>query len=90
MLAKIKEQLSYDWNKKIYLILSDDGNMDKDMKETVLRAVDCTNTEAERYNRRVRICNGIALLFVLAYIIMKDTSLYTNSACSSQLLTIFI
>ena len=23
MLAKIKEQLSYDWNKKIYLILSD-------------------------------------------------------------------
>ena len=45
----------------------------------VLRAADYTNTEAERCNRRVRICNGIALLFVLAYIIMKDTSLYNNS-----------
>ena len=32
-----------------------------------------------RYNKRVRICNGIALLFVLAYIIIKDTSLYNNS-----------
>ena len=42
-------------------------NMDKEMKETVLRAADYTNTEAEHYNRRVRICNGIALLFVLAY-----------------------
>lgn len=45
----------------------------------VLRAADYTNTEAERYNKRVRICNGIALLFVLAYIIIKDTSLYNNS-----------
>lgn len=40
------------------------GNMDKEMKETVLRAADYTNTEAEHYNRRVRICNGIALLLV--------------------------
>ena len=45
----------------------------------VLRAADYTNTEAERCNRRVRICNGIALLLVLAYIIMKDTSLYNDS-----------
>ncbi len=54
-------------------------NMDKEMKETVLRAVDYTNTEAERYNKRVCICNGIALLLVLAYIFIKDTSLYDNS-----------
>ena len=54
------------------------GNMDKELKETVLRAADYTNTEAERYNKRVRICNGIALLLVLAYIIIKDTSLYDN------------
>ena len=52
--------------------------MDKEMKETVLQAADYTNAEAERCNRRVRICNGIALLFVLAYIILKDTSLYKN------------
>ena len=54
-------------------------NMDKEMKETVLQAVDYTNTEAERCNRRVRICNGIAMLLILAYNIMKDTSLYENS-----------
>ena len=54
-------------------------NMDKEMKETVLQAVDYTNTEAEKYNRRVRICNGIAMLLILAYNIIKDTSLYENS-----------
>ena len=54
-------------------------NMEKEMKETVLRAVDYTNTEAERCNKRVRICNGIAMLLVLAYTIIKDTSLYDNS-----------
>ena len=54
------------------------GNMDKEMKETVLQAADYTNTEAERYNKRVRICNGIALFLVLAYTIIKDTSLYDN------------
>ena len=47
---------------------------DKEMKETVLWA-----TEAERYNKRVRICNGIAMLLVLAYNIIKETSLYSNS-----------
>ena len=51
-------------------------DMDKEMKETVLQAVDYSNTEAERYNKRVRICNGIAMFFVLSYTVMKDTSLY--------------
>ena len=54
-------------------------NMDKEMNETVLQAVDYTNTEAERYNKRVRICNGIAMLLILAYTIIKDTSLYDHS-----------
>ncbi len=55
-------------------------NMDKEMKETVLRAADYTNTEAERYHKRVQICNGIAMLLVFAYTIIKGTSLYDNSA----------
>lgn len=54
-------------------------NMDKEMKETVLQAVDYTNTEAERYQKRVRICNAIAMLLILAYGIIKDTSLYDYS-----------
>ena len=46
-------------------------NMDKEIKETVLQAVDYTNTETERYNKRVRICNGIALFLVLSYTLLK-------------------
>ena len=53
-------------------------NMNKEMEETVLQAVDYTNTEMERCNKRVRICNGIAMLLVSTYTIMKDSSLYDN------------
>lgn len=53
-------------------------NMDKEMKETVLQAVDYTNTEAERYHKRVRICNAIAMLLVMAYTILKDTAIYNK------------
>ena len=54
-------------------------NMDKEIQDTVLQAVNYTNTEAERYNKRVRICNGTAMLLILAYTLLKDTSLYDNS-----------
>lgn len=54
-------------------------NMDKEMKETVLQAVDYTNTEAEKYNKRVRICNAIAMLLVAAYSILKDTTIYNDN-----------
>lgn len=55
-------------------------NMDKEIKETVLQAVDYTNTEAERYNKRVRICNAIAMLLMVIYIIVKDTAIYNDSS----------
>ena len=60
-------------------------NMDKEIKETVLQAVDYTNAETERYNKRLRICNGIALLLVLSYTLIKDTSLYNNPAVMTAL-----
>ena len=53
-------------------------NMDKKMKETVLQAVDYTNTEAERYNKRVRLCNAIAMGLFLLYTIIKDTVVYAD------------
>jgi len=53
-------------------------NMNKEMEETVLKAVDYTNTEAERNNKRVRICNAIGFLLILAYLIVERTSLYDN------------
>lgn len=55
-------------------------NMDKEMKETVLQAVDYSNTEAERYNKRVRICNAIAMLLVVVYTILKDTAIYNDNS----------
>lgn len=54
-------------------------NMDKEIKETVLQAVDYTNTEAEKYNNRIRICNSIALLLIVAYILLNDTGIYEDN-----------
>ena len=53
-------------------------NMNKEMKETILQAVDYTNTEAEKYNKRVRLCNAIAMAFILLYIIIKDMTISAN------------
>ena len=54
-------------------------NMNSEMKETVLKAVDYTSTEAERYNRRTRICNAIALLLFLIFTLTKDSDMYLNN-----------
>ena len=55
-------------------------DMNKEMKETVLKAVDYTNTEAEKYNKRVRICNSIAMgLFVLNTLV-RETAFYADSS----------
>lgn len=54
-------------------------NMNQEMKETVLQAVDYTNTEAEKNNQRVRICNSVALLLIVAYMSLKDTEIYLNN-----------
>lgn len=55
-------------------------NMDQELKETVLQAVNYTNTEAERCNRRIRICNAIAMLLFAAYVLLKDTAIYAENA----------
>ena len=52
--------------------------MNKEMEETVLKAVDYSNTEAEHINRRVRICNAAAMFLILLYTIVKGSSLYEN------------
>lgn len=54
-------------------------DMNKEIKETVLQAVDYTNTEAEKYNKRVRICNSVALLLIATYMLLKDTEIYANT-----------
>ena len=53
--------------------------MKNETKETVLQAVDYTNTESEKYNKRVRICNSIALVFLVVYMVFKDTTLYVQN-----------
>ena len=55
-------------------------NMNKELEETVLQAVDYTNTEAEKYNKRVRICNAIAFLLIILYMSFKDTGIYMDNS----------
>lgn len=54
-------------------------DMNKEIKDTVLKAVDYTKTEAERYNKRVRICNGIGLLLMVLPMLLRDTNIYASS-----------
>lgn len=54
--------------------------MNQEMKETVLQAVDYTNTQAEKYNRRVRICNVIATLLIIVYTSLKEAPIYYENA----------
>lgn len=54
-------------------------NMNKEIKNTILQAVDYTNTEAEKYHKRVRVCNAIAMGLFLLYVIMKDTAIYSTN-----------
>lgn len=55
------------------------GNMEKEMKQTVLQVVDYTNTEIEKYNRRVRICNAVVMFLMVVYTILKDTTIYMDN-----------
>lgn len=55
-------------------------NMDKENKDMILKAVDYTNTEAEKYNKRVRICNSVAMLLIAIYMLLKDEKIYEDSS----------
>lgn len=55
-------------------------NMNKEIKEVVLQAVDYTNTEAEKCNKRTRICNACGALLAAIALMLKDTAFAaTNS-----------
>ena len=56
------------------------GNMDQEMKETVLKAVDYTSAESEKCNERVRLCNAVAMLLLVFYMITKDSAIYQESS----------
>jgi len=56
------------------------GKMEKEMKETVLQAVEYTNTEAEKNNNRVRVCYIIAMILIVANIFLRDTSIYNENS----------
>lgn len=55
-------------------------DMNKEIKETVLQAVDYTNTEAEKYNKLIRICNSVAFLLFAINRSLKGTELYAKNA----------
>ena len=53
--------------------------MNNEVKDTVLQAVDYTNTENEKYNRRVGICNAIGFVLLIVYMILRDTQIYEEN-----------
>lgn len=63
-------------------------NMNKEEKDTLLKAIDYTNDKALKCNKRIRICNGIAMLLVAANILIKDSELYTNIKAMPTILDI--
>lgn len=60
-------------------------NMNKEMKETVLQAVDYTNTKNEKCNKRVRICNAIGMLLLAGTLVLKDTAIYNEKTFVSTI-----
>lgn len=54
-------------------------DMGKEMETTVLQTVDYAQDEAEKYNKRVRVFNSIALLLMVAHMSLKDTALYASN-----------
>ena len=54
-------------------------NMNNEIKETILQAVDYTKTDAEKFNKRVMICNSIALILLVVYMSFKDSGIYMNN-----------
>jgi transcriptional regulator with XRE-family HTH domain len=62
--------------------------MNNETKETVLKAVDYANTESEKCNKRVRLCNSIGLLFMVVYMLSKDTELYAVNHTVSALVDV--
>ena len=55
-------------------------NMDKETKETLLQAVDYTNTKVEKNNKRVRLCIVIAVVLQVATLFLRDSSLYVDDS----------
>lgn len=53
--------------------------MEKEMKETVLQAAEYTNLEAERNNRRVRLCYVIAMILIAGNMYLETTTIYNNN-----------
>ena len=53
-------------------------NMNKETKETVLQAVDYTNTEVNKSNKKVRLCVAVAMLLQVASLFLRDSALYVE------------
>ena len=62
--------------------------MNNETKETVLQAVDYANTESEKCNKRVRLCNMIGMGFMVIYMLFKDSEIYFQNKTAATLIDI--
>ncbi len=54
--------------------------MDKETKETVLKAADYTSEQAEKSNKLVRMFSAAALVLLMAFVIMRAVPQYGDNA----------
>lgn len=59
--------------------------MDKEFKDTLLQAVDYSNTEAEKCNKRVRLCNCLGMLLMVIVMLFKDSTVYNYNEITMHL-----
>lgn len=50
--------------------------MNKEMREAVLEAADYVNTNCEKNNKRISICNSIAMLIFIVFHFIKESDAY--------------
>ncbi len=49
-----------------------------DVNDSILQAVNYSNTEAEKYNKRIFICEVVAVVLIVLAVMVKETSIYSS------------
>lgn len=60
----------------------------EDVNGSILQAVNYSNIEAEKYNKRIFICEIIAVVLIVLVVMLKDTSIYSINPLMQNLVSL--
>ena len=60
----------------------------EDVNGSILQAVNYSNIEAEKYNKRIFICEIIAVVLIVLAVMLKDTSIYSINPLMQNLVSL--